>query len=131
VKTGPATLPAPAGGRDLRRLLGDLLVLPLVRGGLVVAPDGLVIASQLPPGSPVEALSALAASLGRELELRGARRRQGGFVLAHFRSAEGTIFLGGTPVGFIVVLADDSADRDQVRHALRTAVETVRRTWTR
>jgi len=45
--------------------------------GVIVAPDGLVIASELPSHVPVEALSALAATLGRELEVRGPRLRRG------------------------------------------------------
>lgn len=121
----------PVGGRDLRRLLAELLTLEHLRGGLIVAPDGLLIAAQFGPDVPVEALSALAASLGRELELDDARRGRGGFLIAHFRAEDGTIFLGGTPLGFIVLVADAQADRDRVRHALRSTVETLHRAWPR
>jgi predicted regulator of Ras-like GTPase activity (Roadblock/LC7/MglB family) len=119
------------GGRDLRRLLMELLTVEHLRGGVIVAPDGLVIASQLAPDVSVEALSALGASLGRELELDGARMRRSGFVLAHFRTDDGMLFIGGTPVGYIVLIAEGHADRDRVRHALRGAVESVRRAWGR
>jgi predicted regulator of Ras-like GTPase activity (Roadblock/LC7/MglB family) len=102
-----------------------------VRGGLLVAPDGLVIAATLPPDIPVEPLSALAATLGRELELRGPRLRRGTFLMAHFVAEDGTVFLGGTPVGFIVLLADASVNRDVVRHALREVLGTIRHAWTR
>jgi predicted regulator of Ras-like GTPase activity (Roadblock/LC7/MglB family) len=118
-------------GRDLRRLLDDLLAHGEFLGGLIVAPDGLVIAARVPAEVSVEALSALAASLGRELELDGARSGRGGFVMAHFRGDQGWIFLGGTPVGYIVLLAPTHADRDRVRHTLRGAVDTVRRAWAR
>lgn len=119
------------GARDPRRILDGLATLEHVRGGLVVAPDGLVIASSMPGGIAVEAISALAAALGRELELQGQRLRRGTFVLAHFTAAEGSLFIGGTPVGFIVLLADPEANRDRVRQALRSAVEAVRRAWAR
>ena len=88
-------------GRNLRALLRELITVEHVRGGLIVAPDGLLIASELPSHIPVEALSALAATLGRELEVRGPRLRRGSFLMANFAAGDGSVFLGGTPVGFI------------------------------
>ncbi|MGH7392604.1 MAG: hypothetical protein ACREM3_24575 [Candidatus Rokuibacteriota bacterium] len=129
---GPAAeTPAPARGRDFRQLLRDLLKLEHVRGGLIVAPDGLVIASDLPREVPVEPLSALAATLGRELELRGSRLRRGTFLMANFAAGDGTVFLGGTPIGFIVLLGDAEVNRDAIRYALRTAMDSVRQVWSR
>jgi predicted regulator of Ras-like GTPase activity (Roadblock/LC7/MglB family) len=121
----------PARGRDFRELLKGLVKLEHVRGGLIVAPDGLVIAADLPSEIPVEPLSALAATLGRELELRGPRLRRGTFLMAHFAAGDGTVFLGGTPVGFIVLLGDGEVNRDAIRQALRTAMDTVRQAWGR
>jgi predicted regulator of Ras-like GTPase activity (Roadblock/LC7/MglB family) len=115
----------PALGRDFRSLLGALVTLDHITGGLIVAPDGLLIAAQLPP----EPLSALAAILGRKLELRGPRLRRGTFPMAQFASATGIAFLSSTPVGYIVLLGDASADRDTIRSALRAAVGTVHRAW--
>ena len=121
----------PAGGRDFRALLGQLVKLDHVGGALIVAPDGLVIAADLPTSIPVEAFSALAATLGRELEVRGPRLRRGSFLMAHFAAGNGTVFLGGTPIGFIVLIGDAEVNRDVVRLALRTAMETVREAWSR
>jgi len=126
-----ATDPRPGRGRDFRELLRGLVQLEHVRGGLIVAPDGLVIAADLPGEIPVEPLSALAATLGRELELRGPRLRRGTFLMAHFAAGDGTVFLGGTPVGFIVLLGDAEVNRDAVRHALRGAMDAVRQAWSR
>jgi predicted regulator of Ras-like GTPase activity (Roadblock/LC7/MglB family) len=120
-----------ARGRDFRALLSELVKLEHVCGGLIVAPDGLVIAADLPTSIPVEALSALAATLGRELEVRGPRLRRGSFLMAHFAAGTGTIFLGGTPVGFIVLLGDAEVNRDVVRLGLRTAMEAIREAWSR
>jgi predicted regulator of Ras-like GTPase activity (Roadblock/LC7/MglB family) len=121
----------PALGRDLRALLAELMKLEHITGGLVVAPDGLVIAADLPREVEAEPLSALAATLGRELELRGPRLRRGTFPMAQFASVSGTAFLGSTPVGFIVLLGEPQADNDAVRTALRAAVGTVYRAWAR
>lgn len=126
---GDPPLEAPVTGRDFRHLLADLTKLDHVRGGLLVAPDGLVIASALPPDIPVEPVSALAASLGRELELRVPTARQGTFVMAHFVAHDGTVFLGATPIGFIVLLADARVNRDAIRHALRETVAAIRQAW--
>jgi predicted regulator of Ras-like GTPase activity (Roadblock/LC7/MglB family) len=119
----------PELGRDLRRLLAELLKLEHIIGGLVVAPDGLVIAADLPHEIEAEPLSALAATLGRELELRGPRLRRGTFPMAQFASVSGAVFLGSTPVGFIVLLGEPRADWDTTRAALRRAVGTVYRAW--
>ena len=119
----------PELGRDPRGLLAALLKLDHIIGGLVVAPDGLVIAADLPQEIEAEPLSALAATLGRELELRGPRLRRGTFPMAQFASVSGAVFLGSTPVGFIVLLGEPRADWDATRNALRSAVGTVYRAW--
>lgn len=130
--TPEATLePTVPPGRDLKQVLQHLLQQEHVTGGLIVAPDGLVIAAQLPDGMAVEAVSALAAMLGRELELRGPRLRRGTFLMAQFAAGDGTVFLGGTPVGFIVLLAEAAAGGEKIRRALRAAVESIRQAFAR
>ncbi len=122
---------APPRGRDFREVLAGLTALPGVRGGLVVAADGLAIAAQLPPSVPVEPLSALAATLGRELEVRATRFRRAGFGLAEFAADDGAVFLGSTPIGFVVVVAERDANREAVKQALRSALDAVRQAWRR
>jgi predicted regulator of Ras-like GTPase activity (Roadblock/LC7/MglB family) len=119
----------PELGRDLRSVLAELLKLDRIIGGLVVAPDGLVIASDLPRAIQAEPLSALAATLGRELELRGPRLRRGTFPMAQFASVSGAAFIGSTPVGFVVLLGEPQADWETIRAALRAAVGAVYRAW--
>ncbi len=121
----------PVLGRDLRALLAELLKLEHITGGLIVAPDGLTIAADLPREIDAEPLSALAATLGRELELRGPQLRRGTFPMAQFASVSGTAFLGSTPVGFIMLLGEPRADWDTIRAALRSAVGAVYRAWAR
>lgn len=127
--TGRPPESPPPPGRDFRQLLAGLTRLDHVCGGLLVAPDGLIIAAALPRDIPVESVSALAATLGRELELRGPRLRHGTFLMAHFVADEGTVFLGSTPIGFIVLLADARANRDALRHALRETIGAIREAW--
>jgi len=124
-----AIVTRPAGGRDLQGVLAELLKLDHIIGGFVVAPDGLLIAADLPREVEAEPLSALAAALGRELELRGPRLRRRQFPTAQFASVSGSAFLGSTPVGYIVLLGDPRADWETVRLGLRGALGTVYRAW--
>jgi len=119
----------PSQGRDVRAVLESLAAANGVRGALLVAPDGLVIASHLPPDVGVEALSALAATLGRELELREALPGHGPFATARFEADMGTMLVAATPIGFVVVLADDSADGARLSEDVQAAVGVIERAW--
>ena len=83
-----ATAPRASRAQAFRETLSDLTRLDGVRGGLIVTPDGLVITSELPPRFPVEALAALAATLGRELELGASRLERGAFRTALGRAVD-------------------------------------------
>jgi len=101
------TVPRPSSrAQAFRETLFELIRLDGVRGGLIVTPDGLVITSELPPRFPVEALAALAATLGRELELGASRLERGAFRTALFSADDGTVFIGGSPVGYVTLVAD-------------------------
>lgn len=117
----------PRPNLDLELVLIDLTRLEHIKGGLVVAPDGRVMAARLPREIAVEPLAALAITLGRDLELRAPRVRRGAFLMAHVAAGEGTVFLCGTAVGFIVLLAEAEVNRENVRHALLAAMNAVRR----
>ncbi len=118
-----------SGGRNFRELLKELVKRDDVRGGLIIASDGLLIAAEVPRDVSVESLAALAATLGRELEVGGPRLRRGTFVMAHFAATDGMIFLGGTPVGFIVLLTERNANADAIRQTLREAMDSIQLAW--
>lgn len=119
----------PSQGRDVRAVLEGLAAADGVRGALLVAPDGLVIASHLPSDVGVEALSALAATLGRELELREALPGHGPFATARFGAEMGTMIVATTPIGFVVVLADDRVDGARLDEDVQAAVTVIERAW--
>jgi predicted regulator of Ras-like GTPase activity (Roadblock/LC7/MglB family) len=106
-----------------------MLKIDRVRGGVVVAADGLVITSSLPRGIAVEPLAALTATLGRELEVGADRLKRTAFHTALFSSDDGTVFLGSSPVGFVVVLGDREVNVGLVQWALRKALATLEGTW--
>ena len=124
-----AASPAPSRAQAFRETISELIRLDGVRGGLIVTPDGLVITSELPPRFPVEALAALAATLGRELELGASRLERGAFRTALFSADDGTVFVGGSPVGYVTLVADRNVNNEGVRTALGRAVDRLRSTW--
>ena len=117
----PARSPALSRARAFREILSSLAKLGGVRGGLIVTPDGLVITSELPARSAAEPLAAVGAALGRELELGAEHLGRGEFRTALFSADDGTILVGGSLVGFLILLSDPSADIAAVRTALRQA----------
>ena len=125
----PLGRPASARAREFRRILTEMLKIDRVRGGLVVAADGLVITASLPRGIAVEPLAALTATLGRELEVGADRLKRTAFHTALFSSDDGTVFLGSSPVGFVVVLGDREVNVGLVQWALRKALATLEGSW--
>lgn len=117
------------GARDVRRMLADLLRLDHVRGGLVVALDGLVIVAELPSNLAVEPLSALAATLGRELEIGTERLDRGRFEIAVFASELGAVFVAATAIGFILLLGGPGCSPPSIRDAMRATAERIREGW--
>lgn len=118
----PHGLAARPRAEEWRRVLAELSGLDRVRGGLMVTPDGLVITSSLPATFPAESLAALGATLGRELELGAERLGRGGFRMACFTATEGTLFLGGSPIGFLILVGEQGADPADVRRGLAQAL---------
>lgn len=113
--------------REIREAVGALSRLAHVRGSLMVTPDGLVITADLPAGSSLEPLAALGATLGRELELGAERLGRGIFKTAMFSGDDGAIFVGGSPLGFVLLLADPRVDVSSVRSALAQALDHLHR----
>ncbi len=124
--TTAGTLARPSRARLLKEVLAGLSTIPGIRGGLLVTPDGLVITSDLPPRSQVEALAALGATLGRELELGAGRLGRHAFRTAFFSADHGALFVGSSQIGFLVLIGDRSADVASVRLALSRALDHLR-----
>jgi predicted regulator of Ras-like GTPase activity (Roadblock/LC7/MglB family) len=114
---------------EVRRILGALVRRKGAHGGLIVAPDGFLIAADLADGIEVEALAALTATLGRELELGAGRLERGAFATALISAAEGGILLGASPVGFLAVLVEPGADVGLIRAEMKRALDAVLVVW--
>lgn len=130
---------APAGGdsppqvsraRQFREILGELGLVRGVRGGMIVTPDGFVITADLPATvDSAEGLAALAATLGRELELGMDELAGGPFQTAFFAAEDGAVFLGGSAIGFVILLGDASAKPEAVAPALDRALARLEGAW--
>jgi predicted regulator of Ras-like GTPase activity (Roadblock/LC7/MglB family) len=116
-------------GRQVRDVVQALARLHGVKGALIVAPDGFVIAAEAPEGVSVESLGALAATLGRDLEVGASRLGRGAFQTALFSADDGTLFLATSPIGFVLALAEPQASLQAVREALADAVGLIEAAW--
>ena len=120
----------PSRGRYVRDLVQQFLKLRAVRGALLVAPDGYVIAADVRDSAPVEPLGAMAARLGRELEASAARMGRASFSTAKLSADDGgAMFVAAAPIGYVVVLADQAADLDSIRGAVEEAVALIEAAW--
>src|SRR5258705_6076203 len=117
-------------GRQVRDMVQTVARLYGVKGALIVAPDGFVIAAEVGDGVAVESLAALAATLGRDLEVGASRLGRGAFQTALFSADDGTLFLATSPIGFVVALAEPQANLQSVRAALAEAGGPVEAAWT-
>ena len=116
-------------GRQVRDIVQTVARLHGVKGAAIVAPDGFVIAAEVPEGVAAESLAALAATLGRDLEVGATRLGRGAFQTALFSADDGTLFLATSPIGFVVALAEPQANLQAVRAALAEAVGLIEAAW--
>ena len=116
-------------GRQVRDVVHTVAHLHGIRGALLVAADGFVIAAEMPDSVGVDSLAALAATLGRDLEVGATRLGRGAFQTAAFSADDGTLFLATSPIGFVVALADPQANLQSVRGALGEAVGLLEAAW--
>jgi predicted regulator of Ras-like GTPase activity (Roadblock/LC7/MglB family) len=116
-------------GRQVRDIVQGLGHLPAIRGALLVAPDGFVIAAEMPASIALEPLAALATTLGRDLEVGATRLGRGAFQTALFSADDGTLFLAASRIGFVVTVADPQANFQTIRRALEEAVTLIDSGW--
>ncbi len=116
-------------GRQVRDVVQALARATAVRGALLVAADGFVIAAEVPAGVAIEPLAALAATLGRDLEVGATRLGHGAFQTALFSADDGTLFLAASRIGFVVALADAQGNVQAIRSALEEAVNAIDSSW--
>jgi predicted regulator of Ras-like GTPase activity (Roadblock/LC7/MglB family) len=119
----------PSRGRYVRDVVQQLLKLRAIRGALLVAADGFVIAAEVPDTIAVEPLAAMAARLGRELEASAGRMGRASFSTAMFSGPDGPMFLAAAPIGYVVVLAEQRANLEAIRSATDEAVALIQSAW--
>jgi predicted regulator of Ras-like GTPase activity (Roadblock/LC7/MglB family) len=115
----------PSRGRYVRDIVQQFAKLPSVRGALLVAPDGFVIAAEVPESVAMESLAAMAAELGRELEASASRMGRSSFSTALFSADDGTMLLAAVRIGYVVVLCEQQANLETIRAAVEEAVSLI------
>ncbi len=124
----PLLATGPSRAARVRQVLAGLGRVEGVRDALIVAPDGFLIAATV-TGGDIDGLAALTATMGRELEVGASRLEQGAFDAAVFTASDGTLVLGGSPVGYLAVVASRTADIGQIRAEMKRALAAVQRVW--
>jgi predicted regulator of Ras-like GTPase activity (Roadblock/LC7/MglB family) len=117
-------------GRQVHDVVAGLARRRAVRGALLVAPDGFLIASEVAATVAAEPLAALAATLGRDLEVGASRLGRGAFQTATFSADDGTLLLATSRIGFLVALAEREGNLQALRGALEEAVALIDSAWT-
>ena len=129
----PATMTSgrsdPSLVNDLRERMPELIVKHALTGGLIAGADGFVIAANLPSSVAAEPLAALGSALGRQLELITEQLGRGALDTAHFSANDGTLFVGATRVGFLLLLGDRNVNVAAVRKSLQDLLRTLGDTW--
>ena len=116
-------------GRLVRDVVQGLARVTGVRGALLVAADGFVIAAEVPARVAIEPVAALAATLGRDLEVGATRLGRGTFQTALFSADDGTLFLAASRIGFVVALAEPQGNVQAIRGGLEEAVSAIDSSW--
>jgi len=116
-------------GRLVRDVVQGLARVTGVRGALLVAADGFVIAAEVPARVAIEPVAALAATLGRDLEVGATRLGRGAFQTALFSADDGTLFLAASRIGFVVALAEPQGNVQAIRGGLEEAVSAIDSSW--
>ena len=117
----------PGGGNIFQTL--RLQTLPIGLSVRFVPNEGLVVTADLPDDVSAEALAALAATLGRELEGGADHLARGQFHAAFFSAPDGTVFVGGSPIGYVILIGDATVDTTMVAAALRGALARLDGAW--
>jgi predicted regulator of Ras-like GTPase activity (Roadblock/LC7/MglB family) len=128
----PHAIPARREGSVVTALgerVAELVTLHALTGGLIAGADGFVIAAHLPPDVAAAPLAALGSALGRQLELLTARCGEAALDTAFFSAHDGTLFVGTTPIGFVVLFGDRSVNAVAVRKGLQEALRALRGAW--
>src|SRR2546428_13214607 len=92
-------------GRHVRDIVSELKRQHWVRGALIVAADGFVIAAELPGTIEVDSMAALAAPLGPGLETSAQRLGPPPFFTALFSADDWAVFLAARRMCYLVVLS--------------------------
>lgn len=107
----------------MERILAELNKTPHVIGSFVVAPDGIIVASDYATELDDEMMGALTSSIINSTEKATKKMEQGELVSFIVETDNSKMFFNSTRSGFLVCLATPEANLGLIRVELRTATE--------
>jgi len=111
----------------VKEILAELNKVKGIMGSMVVAADGMVIASDVAVQTPDEVLGAMAASIATTITKSLERMNHGKLHQAMLDATEGKIFISDVGMGFLVVVTDKDVNVGLIRVEMRSASDRLRR----
>jgi len=111
----------------ISEILEKLNRLPSVIGSILVAEDGIVIASELATAVESDVVGALVSAIGTVTKKAISRLQRGEFDIVIIEAEGGKVFITQTTKGFLGVMAERDVNIGMVRLELTSAVEAVNR----
>ena len=105
----------------MREALKNLNATPGMRGALLVSPDGLPIAVDLPDDMELEATAGLSAVICKMVEEWASLLTKEDMILGMLESQDARLFISAIDWGFVVAIAAKSCPLGEARLSLRTA----------
>jgi len=109
----------------MRNILRRLNSVSGMRGSLVVTPDGLPIAVDLPSDMPVEAAAGLSASIGKMLADWSDTTGAGAMKIGMIEAQQARLFVSHINWGYLVAIAEKHCPLGEARIEMRTATTQI------
>lgn len=111
----------------MQRVLQELNKTPGIMGSMIVARDGMVIASDLAVGVDDEVVSALTASIAGTISKALARMDMGEMVQTMVDASRAKLFIADTEPGYLVAVAEPDVNVGLCRLEMKSAAAKLRR----
>jgi uncharacterized protein len=105
------------------RILAELNKIPGVVGSFVVAPDGIIVASDYATELKDELIAALTSSIINSTEKATKKMEQGELVSFIIETDTNKLFFNSTRMGFLVSVSNPDANLGLIRVEIRAAAE--------
>ena len=109
----------------MREVLSELNKTSGITGSMLVGHDGIVIAADLNSQFDNETIGALAGSISSTVAKSLERLQQTPLRQLTIEASQGKMFIASTPVGYLVVTAEDRVNMGLIRLEIKNAISQI------